>query len=179
LVFLGRATSISGENVVINNCGQSALAGTFGGTYNFTHCTITNYWNNSFRQFPALLLNDFIVDADNTVTVNPVPTEANFTNCIVYGNNNPEFLLENQGSNFNFKFTNCLLRFDNDNLENTGNYQFGNSVFYEGNIFNQNPRFEGAFDNLMRIDNNSAAHGNALPLLPAGNDILGTPRKYY
>jgi hypothetical protein len=91
---LGRATSISGENVVINNCGQSALAGTFGGTYNFTHCTITNYWNNSFRQFPALLLNDFIVDADNTVTVNPVPTEANFTNCIVYGNNNPEFLLE-------------------------------------------------------------------------------------
>jgi hypothetical protein len=28
----------------------------------------------------------------------------------------------------------------------------------------------------MRIDNNSAANGNALPLLPAGNDILGTPR---
>ncbi|OZV69919.1 hypothetical protein [Winogradskyella aurantia] len=174
--ILGRATSIAGENVIINNCGQSAFAGTFGGTYNFTHCTITNYWNNSFRQFPALLLNDFILDADNTVTVNPLPTEANFTNCIVYGNNNPEFLLENQGSDFNFKFTNCLLRFDNDNLENTGNYQFGNTLFYEENIFNQNPGFEGAFDNLMRIGNNSAANGNALPLVPAGNDILGTPR---
>ncbi len=46
---LGRATSIKGENVVINNSGQSSFAGTIGGKYNFTHCTITNYWNNSFN----------------------------------------------------------------------------------------------------------------------------------
>lgn len=57
--ILGRATSINGENVVINNSGQSSFAGTFGGKYNFTHSTLANYWNTSFRQFPSVLLNNF------------------------------------------------------------------------------------------------------------------------
>lgn len=173
--ILGRATSINGENIVINNAGQSSFAGTFGGKYNFTHSTLVNYWNNSFRQFPAVLLNDFIVDEDNTVFTNDL-IEANFTNCIIYGNDNPEFILEDQGDVFNFKFTNCLLRFDNANLENTGNYQFNDADFYENNIFNQSPDFEDALNNLLGINETSAANGNALPLVPAGSDILGTPR---
>src|SRR5690606_9653960 len=49
--ILGRATSITAENVVLNNAGQAAFAGTYGGSYNFTHCTIANYWSSSFRQF--------------------------------------------------------------------------------------------------------------------------------
>jgi hypothetical protein len=173
--ILGRATSINGENIVINNAGQSSFAGTFGGKYNFTHSTLVNYWNNSFRQFPAVLLNDFIVDEDNTVFTNDL-IEANFTNCIIYGNDNPEFILEDQGDVFNFKFTNCLLRFDNSNLENTGNYQFNDEDFYDNNIFNQSPDFEDALNNLLGINETSAANGNALPILPAGSDILGTPR---
>ena len=173
--ILGRATSISAENVVINNSGQSSFAGTFGGKYNFTHCTIANYWNNSFRQFPSLLLNDFVIDDDNTVFTNDL-VEANFTNCIVYGNDNPEFLLEDQGSVFNFKFTNCLLRFDNDDLEGTGNYQFNQTEFYEGNIFNIDPDFEDPFKNLIRIGEDSGANGIALPLIPTGSDLLGNQR---
>ena len=52
--ILARNSSITAENVVINNSGQSSFAGTFGGKYNFTHCTIANYWNGS-RQFPSFL----------------------------------------------------------------------------------------------------------------------------
>ncbi|MCB0470823.1 MAG: hypothetical protein KDC51_09980, partial [Flavobacteriaceae bacterium] len=63
---LGRNTSITGENVVFNNAGQSSLAGTLGGRYNFTHCTIGNYWDTSFRQYPSLLLNNFVLGEDNT-----------------------------------------------------------------------------------------------------------------
>ncbi len=175
--ILGRATSITAENVVINNCGQSSFAGTFGGKYNFTHCTLANYWNSSFRQFPTLLLNDFVVDADNTVFTNDL-TEANFNNCIIYGNDNPEFLLENEGNVFNFKFTNCLLRFDNSNLENTGNYMFDDTNFYIGNLFNQDPDFEDAFENLMRIGEDSGAEGlgNSDFLTQVPNDILGILR---
>ena len=103
-------------------------------------------------------------------------TEANFNNCIIYGNDNPEFLLENEGSVFNFKFTNCLLRFDNSNLEGTGNYVFDNDLFYEGNIFNSNPDFEAPFENLMRIGEDSEANGIALPLIPSGFDLLNNPR---
>ncbi len=67
--ILGRNTSITGENVVINNSGQSSFAGTLGGVYNFTHSTIANYWSNGFRQFPALLLNNFVLDEDNNATI--------------------------------------------------------------------------------------------------------------
>lgn len=95
--ILGRATSILAENVVINSSGQSSFAGTLGGKYNFTHCTIANYWNNSFRQFPAVLLNDFVLD-ENGVPITNDLTEANFNNCVIYGNDNPEFLLENEGA---------------------------------------------------------------------------------
>lgn len=173
--LLGRATSISAENVVINNSGQSSFAGTLGGKYNFTHCTIANYWNNSFRQFPALLLNDFVLDENGTAIVNDLD-EANFTNCIIYGNDNPEFLLENEGGVFNYKFTNCLLRFSNSNLENTGNYMFDDTDFYTGNSFNDDPNFEDPFENLMRIGEDSGANGIALPLNPTGSDLLNSAR---
>lgn len=174
--LLGRATSITAENVVINNSGQSSFAGTLGGTYNFTHCTIANYWNSSFRQFPALLLNDFIVDENNTVFTNT--TEAEFTNCIIYGNDNPELLLENEGGDFTFKFTNCLIRFDSPNLEGTGNYNFNDAMRYEGIIRNVDPVFENPFENLMRIGEDSGANGLANPFFSnlVGNDIVGESR---
>lgn len=174
--LLGRATSITAENLVINNSGQSSFAGTFGGKYNFTHCTIANYWNSSFRQFPSLLLNDFVIDENGAPIVNPNGLEADFTNCIVYGNDNPEFILENEGSAFSYKFTNCLLRFDNDNLEGTGNYMFDDITFYDQNRFNDNPDFENPFENLMRIGADSGANGIANTDFNFLDDILGISR---
>ncbi|MCB0434928.1 MAG: hypothetical protein KDD08_02490, partial [Mangrovimonas sp.] len=112
--ILGRNTSITGENVVFNNAGQSSLAGTLGGRYNFTHCTIGNYWDTSFRQYPSLLLNNFVLGEDNTAYLSDL-SEANFNNCIIYGNDNIEILMdeiEDDAVAFNFKFTNCLIRFD-------------------------------------------------------------------
>ncbi|WP_299103483.1 right-handed parallel beta-helix repeat-containing protein [uncultured Winogradskyella sp.] len=173
--ILGRATSIKAENLVINNCGQSSFAGTFGGKYNFTHCTIANYWNTSFRDYTALLLNDFLVDENNTVFTNEL-SEANFNNCIIYGNDNPELTIENEGSVFNFKFNNCLIRFDNDILENTGNYVFNDTNFFEGNIFNQLPDFEDPYENLMRIGFDSGAKGIGSSDYLINLDILGGVR---
>ncbi|SDH51047.1 right-handed parallel beta-helix repeat-containing protein [Winogradskyella thalassocola] len=175
--ILGRATSIKAENVVINNAGQSSFAGTFGGKYNVTHCTIANYWNSSFRQFPSLLLNDFIVDENNAVFTNDL-VEANFNNCIIYGNDNPEFLLENEGDIFNYKFTNCLLRFDNNDLQGNGNYDFDDESFYVGNEFNQQPDFENSSENMMRIGADSGANGIGLFTFASQvpNDILGENR---
>ncbi|NNL83346.1 MAG: hypothetical protein HKP28_08145, partial [Winogradskyella sp.] len=159
--ILGRASSITGENVVINNSGQSSFAGTFGGKYNLTHCTLANYWNNSFRQLPSVLVNNFLVDENNTVFTNDLDA-ANFNNCIIYGNDNPELLLESEDdSAFNFKFTNCLIRFNNDNLEGTGNYLFNDPLLFENVIFNQNPDFLDPFENRLIIGSNSAADGAA------------------
>ena len=159
--ILGRNTSILAENLIINNSGQSSFAATYGGKYNLTHCTIANYWNNSFRQFPALLVNNFFDTADTRFITDL--TEANFNNCIIYGNDNPEFILdeiEDPGVVFNFKFTNCLLRFDDINNNFTGeNYDFNNPALYEGNLFNENPDFMDTDANEMIIGEESAANG--------------------
>jgi len=162
---LGRNTSITGENVVINNSGLSSFAGTLGGKYNFTHSTIANYWDDGFRQFPAVLLNNFVLDEDNVATIADL-TEANFNNCIIYGNDNPEILLdeiEDASVVFNFKFTNCLIRFEDNNNNFTGaNYDFNDTAKYEGNLFNENPNFKDVELNEFLIGDDSAANGQGL-----------------
>ncbi len=177
--ILARGTSILGENLVIDNAGQSAFAGTYGGKYNFTHCTIANYWTSGFRQFPALLLNNFVVDEDNTIFTNDL-IEANFNNCIIYGNDNPELILdEENGSAFNFKFTNCLIRFEDNNNNFTGaNYNFSDTSLYENVIFNQDPDFRDAFNNDLIIGQNSSANnkGNISFANQVPFDILNESR---
>ncbi|SFZ91852.1 hypothetical protein SAMN05428642_102390 [Flaviramulus basaltis] len=178
---LGRNTSIAGENVVINNAGQSSFAGTLGGKYNFTHSTIVNYWNNGFRQFPSVLLNNFILDEDNVATITDL-AEANFNNCIIYGNDNPEIILdeiEDDAIVFNFKFTNCLIRFRDNNNNFTGpNYDLEDTNHYEGNTFNEEPNFLDTELNKLIIGDDSAAINKGLSTFATQvpNDILNTNR---
>lgn len=179
--ILGRGTSITGENVALNNAGQSAFAGTFGGKYNFTHSTIVNYWDNGPRPLPALLLNNFLLDENQTAIVTDL-LEANFNNCIIYGNDNPEFLVdevEDDAVSFNFKFTNCLIRFDDRNNNFTGpNFNFDDVNHYENIIFNENPDFKDPNGNMLIIGDNSAAieQGNAVFANQVPVDILNVDR---
>ncbi len=175
--ILGRATSINAENIVINSSGQSSFAGTYGGSYNVVHSTIGNYWTNSFRQFPALLLNNFIVDEDNNIFTNPLEA-ANFTNCIIYGNDNPEILLDKDNSDvFNFKFTNCLFRFNDPNNNFTGSqYDFSDINLYESIIRNNDPEFLDPQNNLLLIPNGSPADGAGILAGALTTDILNMPR---
>lgn len=178
---LGRNTSITGENVIINNSGQSSFAGTLGGKYNFTHSTIVNYWNNSFRQFPAVLLNNFVLDEDNNATIADL-SQANFNNCIIYGNDNPEILLdeiEDDAIVFNFKFTNSLIRFEDNNNNFTGpNYNLDDTNHYEGNSYNEDPNFQNTTLNKFIIGDESAAINKGLPIFATQvpMDILNVDR---
>ena len=165
--ILGRATSIIAENIVINNSGLSSFAGTVGGNYNVTHSTIANYWTSSFRQYPALLLNNFIVDSENTVTTNPL-VAANFTNCIIYGNDSPELFLENKNSeDFNFKFTNSLIYFDDPNGNfSSPEHDFSDTTLYENVTFN----------NKLNIPFGSPAEGVGIFSGNLTKDITNTTR---
>lgn len=179
---LGRNTSITAQNLVINNAGQSSFAGTYGGKYNLTHCTIANYWNNSFRQFPALLFNNYLDTEDTTFITNL--DEANVNNSIIYGNDNPEFILDEEQDNassaiFNFKFTNCLVRFsDTSNSFNGANYNFEDTTKYENIIFNQTPNFRDSSTNDLIIGEESAGinQGNSTFAVQVPTDILGENR---
>ena len=155
--ILAKGSSIKAENLVINNSGQSSFAGTYGGIYHFTHCTITNYWNSGFRQFPTVLLNNYLIDSEGDVFNNEV-LEVNFNNCIIYGSQNIELLIEQlDDSNLNYKFNNCLLKFSDINGSfNTPTYNFENEEHFENLVLNQDPDFISPYENNMIIGVNSA-----------------------
>ena len=175
--ILGRATNIKAENLVINNSGQSSFAATFGGNYNVVHSTIANYWTNSFRQFPSLLLNNFSVDLDQNVIPNPLTT-ANFTNCIIYGNDNPELLLDPvSDAGFEFKFKNCLIYFNDSNNNFSGPYyNFQDLNFYENIFFNAYPEFLDPQHNKLQIPLNSPAASKGTTIGGLNTDINGVLR---
>lgn len=145
--ILGRETNIKGSNLVIGNAGQASFAGTIGGTYNFTHCTFANYWNNSLRPLPAVLVNNFFTyknSSEQEITETRDLKEANFTNCIIEGNNNIEFILDKaEGSLFNFSVSNCLIQFEdiNNSYSNNSELDFSNSN-YSSITLNGNPNFK-------------------------------------
>jgi len=175
--ILGRATNITAENLVINKSGQSSFAATFGGHYDIVHATIANYWTNSFRQFPSLLLNNFTVDSEQNVIPNDL-SSATFTNCIIYGNDNPEVLLDPVSeADFNFKFNNCLIYFNDPNNNFTSPYyNFDDSNLYENMRFNFDPEFLNTQQNKLQIPLNSPAASQGTSAGNLTTDITGALR---
>ncbi len=173
------ASLINGENVVINNSGQSSLNIQFGGSYDFRHCTFANYWTNSFRSFPSVSIGNYFLDSDG----NPVASDlikANFTNCIIYGNERREFSLsQNSGAAFNFKFENCLVRFEDPSgeFDNEPLYDFTNNTLYTATKFNLDPFFQNTEMNNFNIETgNSGADGIGRGGVGPSLDLDGKPR---
>ena len=64
---------------------------------------------------------------------------------------------------FNFKFTNCLIRFEDNSNNFTGaNYDFNDTSKYEGNLFNEDPDFKDVEFNKLIIGDDSEANGQGL-----------------
>lgn len=159
--ILARESHIEGSNLVINNAGFSSLACTMGGTYNFTHCTFVNYWNQSLRQFPAVLINNFFtyVDGNKPITVAKNLKAAHFSNSIIYGNSRIELMLDKvDGADFNFNFHHNLIQFDdyNNSYHSKPQYQFSNNTYFQNNIFNKTPDFKNPSLNQLIIGKLSA-----------------------
>ncbi len=177
--LLARTGNVLGENLVINNAGQVALNCSLGGRYNFNHCTFTNYSSigSGFRELPAVLI-DNNIQVNNTQVVVADLLEANFTNCLIYGNQQIELLFSKvDGTAFNYNFKNCLIRFDDFNNTFTDNplYDFSNTLLFEDIILNEEPGFKAPFENMLNISETSAANGQATSTT-SNTDILGTVR---
>ncbi len=182
--ILGRGASIAGENIVIANSGQSLLACTVGGSYNFKHATFANYWRNSVRNFPSVLINNFLTTVDtngNEVTIPSDLVEANFSNCIIDGNQNIEFLVDKiDGAMFNFNVKNSLLKFDTTDttLLNNPLFDFNDTTLYQNPILNGRVDFKDTRTNNLIIGQNSESIGNAdlTTAISVPFDILGVNR---
>ena len=173
--ILARTGKITGQNVVINNCGETAFAGTFGGAYDFTHCTFANYWPRPNQTCVVL--------SDDPINNIPTPLEnANFKNCIIYGSSNLGISLKKEGSTFNYSFENCLIKFadfnnqfQNDSLYPASGSNYVNCLIATNSTINR-PEFKNPNQNQLQIGENSAARGTANSSYSTFNDILDNPR---
>ena len=177
--ILGRETHIEGYNLVINNSGQSSLACTIGGSYEFSHSTFTNFWSGGIRQFPAVYVNNYFQNTNGPVGRDL--KKLNFTNCIIDGSNSIEFELDKaDAAAFNFKFINNALRFtdSNNSFDGIPEYDFTNNDFYEANMMNPLINYKAPFMNKLQINSKSEIVGQAETTNSSKFpfDIVGTSR---
>ena len=148
-----QGASIKAFNNVISNCGQFAIAITIGGSYEFYHCTIGNYWGFSTRTTPSVLLNDYYIDIYGTTQIRPL-TKALFANCIIYGNKTSELLIDiNDDEEFSYKFDHTLIKVDSE-------FSTSDPVYFEKVIVNKNPNFIDPYDGILELDTLSVARNS-------------------
>jgi hypothetical protein len=107
--------------------------------------------------------------------------EANFSNCIIYGNESIELLFNRvEDAAFNYNFKNCLVRFNDFNNQFSENelYDFDNTSLFENVLLNESPQFLDAQNNHLIIGEESAANslGGQSTANQVPSDILGVNR---
>jgi len=113
---------IFATNNVLADCGFYVVALLNGGNYRFYHCTVANFWANSNRSEPAVVLsNNF--EYDNILYHNDLQLE--FGNSIIYGSleNELGLAVASAESEFQYNFNTCLLRIKENDFD-TNNPQF-------------------------------------------------------
>jgi hypothetical protein len=166
--ILSRYYRIDAENVLITNCQQYCTALTMGGEYEFRHSTFANYWSYSTRKSPSVYVNNYFQD-DNKVVYPFDLIKANFINCIVYGNNDEEIVLDNnsQGGQFHFLFDHALIKTELS-ASDPNNWK---SV-----IKNQDPLFEDKGKNDYHLKTTSAAADKGKAGVSPSTDLDGNTR---
>jgi len=120
-------SSIIATNTLISDCGYYCVALLVGGYYDFTHCTVANYWGTvSNRQTPSVFMSNFLrVETDSVIyNFRGDLIKADWKNSIIYGNMDTEVgLLDSMGGEFNFNFDHCLVKLANTvDVSNTSRY---------------------------------------------------------
>jgi hypothetical protein len=147
-------SSLQADNSLISNCGSNINL-TYGGVYNFTHCTVAAYSTNFLtHKNPALNVNNFTQLAGTTLTAD---LNAVFRNNIFWGDGgivDNEISVNKQGANtFTVLFEKNIYRSLTDPSNST----------LTGNIKNADPSFDSInitkniFD--FRVTKNTAAPG--------------------
>ena len=171
-------SEIVAENCLITNCGSFAVALLVGGSYEFTHSTIANYWggySSKARSTPSLLIQNFVsVKKDKPAYVGDL-LKANFGNCIIAGHvfdQNELILNKRNGALFNYKFDRCILQV-------ADTFKTSNEEHYLNILKGLNPKFIDPYKKFnFELDTLSPAKDsgkvNISRLVP--NDLKGRNR---
>jgi hypothetical protein len=157
--ILGQGTSIHASNTVIASCGQLAILLNIGGSYEFYHCTVGNYWGGGFsnRTTPSLAITNNYEDIYGNIQVRPIE-KAYFGNCIIYGDKEFEFTInEHPDSEIPYVFDHCLLKADPEE------FNLGDGSHFINLINGEDPRFVDPVNNNLELDTLSPAKDKAFP----------------
>jgi hypothetical protein len=174
--IIGRGASIHADNTVIGSCGQFSIFLSIGGSYEFYHCTVANYWRSSFsnRTTPALGMNNYYEDVTGAIQIRPIE-RAYFGNCIIYGNKEYELGVDaHPGSVIPYLFDHSLLKVDPEAFDLDDNVHFRNILNLEDPKFvNPDPQYSN-----FQLDTLSPAKDRALPAIAImyPRDLLGVSR---
>lgn len=150
--------SINAANVLVDNCGSHLVALTMGGQYDFRNCTFANFWTSSIRQASSMYLSNYFVNEANV----PMQVDLNsyyFGNCIVYGNQENEMILDGIGT-FNCSLENCLVKTLQENVVDYEKYM-SNCIVNKSPMFADSSEFDFHIDTIIS------------PVINAGNiDIV-------
>ena len=113
-------SNLQADNSLISNCGNNIIL-SYGGTYNFTHCTVAAYSNDYLtHKNPVLNVNNFLEQAGTVVTAN---LNAVFRNSIFWGDAgivNDEVVVNKQGATaFSVLFEKNIYRNSTDPANST------------------------------------------------------------
>jgi len=156
-----KTAHVKAVNSIFGNAGNASFYGNIGGSYNFTHCTFSNYWNRSFRSTPAVILNDYVPISDTEDFVMPLE-KAVFANCIIDGNQSVEFGVEQKGEQeLSFTLDHTAMRFDpsDDSVFENPYYDFNALNYYPKLIVNKNASFHNPTQSDFRITQESELIG--------------------
>jgi len=146
--IFAQGTTILAANSIIANCGTYAVALMIGGSYEFYHCTIANFYRYGTRTTASVVLNNYFV-ADDVVYVRPLDN-AVFSNCIIYGGRETEIEIFNTindvplPGNFNYLFDHCLVQVDTMDTSNEDHFR--------NLLKNINPLFMSTFEYDYHLD---------------------------
>ena len=166
--ILTQGANVTAVNCLFGNSAQYSAVISIGGSVNFDHCTFGNYWSST-RNSGLFAFSDYY-ESGSTIQYRPFTT-ATFTNSIIYGNNDNEFVIDTlarslAGSAPVFNFANCLIKTD---------MTIANANFFSNCITNSDPLFVNPYGWDYHVPSNSSAVGQAFGST-TGNDLDGNGR---
>jgi len=151
--LFAQGSFIRAYNCIIDNCNQYAVDLSIGGSYEFYHCTIANYWEYSNRSTPALNINNYYQDLTGTYRIREIAL-AYFGNCIIYGNKECEIGLDSfsgiDDQYFNYTFDHCLIKANSE-------LKTSNARDFKDIIVNNDPKFKDINNYDYTLDTMSVA----------------------
>lgn len=154
--IVGYTANLVAINNVVTNCGQFTFYGVLGGEYTLYHNTFASFNFTLNRQTPHFVLDNSPFKDESGNIVAKYPLNYRVVNTIIYGSREEEVVLNNAADGEQ-SFTTRIFQ---TNLLRTKT----ESLNVNGNILNQDPRFENAGEVDMRLKSDSPAKGKGTAL---------------